>query len=96
MRLNLRHLGVGAFVRIQGRCAGARLAATFARRGTEIPTKPPDALTRPFAEDPLKQKQLDAFTRDVAFQPGTLNEVVESLADFLMPDAAVARVLKTG
>jgi hypothetical protein len=51
-------------------------------------------LTPAFAADLLKQWQWDDFVRDVAFQPGTLVEVVEALAAFLMPDAA-ARALRT-
>jgi nucleotidyltransferase AbiEii toxin of type IV toxin-antitoxin system len=71
------------------------IAATFARRRTVIPTEPPDALTSAFAADPLKQRQWDDFVRDVAFQPGTLLDVVEALAAFLMPHATAAWALKT-
>jgi predicted nucleotidyltransferase component of viral defense system len=39
------------------------VAATFARRKTEIPADRPDALTPAFAEDPTKQQQWTAFFR---------------------------------
>jgi predicted nucleotidyltransferase component of viral defense system len=67
------------------------IAATFARRKTEIPTKLPDALTTAFAEDPAKIQQWNSFAADVAFQPGSLADVVLDLAAFLMPRAAAAR-----
>jgi predicted nucleotidyltransferase component of viral defense system len=77
----------------EGDALARGIAATFARRDTEIPAERPDALTRAFADDPLKQRQWDAFVSDVAFQPGTLVSVVEALAEFLMPHAAAARAL---
>lgn len=67
------------------------IAATFARRKTEIPSELPDALTPAFAEDAAKVQQWDAFVADVAFQPGTLVDVIKDLAAFLMPHAAAAR-----
>jgi predicted nucleotidyltransferase component of viral defense system len=67
------------------------IAATFARRKTVIPSERPDALTPAFAEDQTKQRQWAAFLEDVAITPGTLAEVVEDLATFLMPHADEAR-----
>ncbi|MCC6889567.1 MAG: nucleotidyl transferase AbiEii/AbiGii toxin family protein [Hyphomicrobiales bacterium] len=67
------------------------IAATFARRKTEIPSVPPDALTSDFANAPDKVQQWNSFVSDVAFQPGTLANVVKDLAAFLMPHAAAAR-----
>ncbi|MCP3460841.1 nucleotidyl transferase AbiEii/AbiGii toxin family protein [Bradyrhizobium sp. CCGUVB23] len=66
------------------------IAATFARRKTAIPTERPDALTPIFAADPTKQQQWVAFIRDVAIDPGSLADVVEALAGFLMPHASNA------
>jgi predicted nucleotidyltransferase component of viral defense system len=67
------------------------IAATFARRKTEIPAGRPDALSRAFAEDPLKRQQWEAFVRDVAVRPpASLADVLDELADFLMPVAAQA------
>ena len=67
------------------------IAATFARRKTEIPTERPDGLTSAFANDPTKKQQWTAFVEEVAVNPGTLADVVEALAAFLMPHAAAAR-----
>lgn len=67
------------------------IAATFARRNTEIPSELPDGLTPAFAADAAKVQQWNAFAVDVAFEPGTLAEVVEDLAAFLMPHARAAR-----
>jgi predicted nucleotidyltransferase component of viral defense system len=69
------------------------IAATFARRKTEIPIERPDALTRAFAEDPAKIQQWNSFIADVALQPGSLADVIDSLAVFLMLHAAAARAL---
>jgi hypothetical protein len=75
----------------KGDALGRAIAATFARRKTEIPTGRPDALSRAFAEDPLKQRQWEAFLQDVAVMPpGSLADVLDELADFLMPAAAQA------
>ncbi|SCW96567.1 nucleotidyl transferase AbiEii/AbiGii toxin family protein [Ancylobacter rudongensis] len=74
--------------------AGDRLAraiaATFARRETAVPVDLPDALTPAFANDEQKQRQWNAFVRDVSANPGSLEDVVNSLADFLMPHAIQA------
>jgi hypothetical protein len=67
------------------------IAATFARRRTEIPVEPPDALSVAFAADPLKLRQWDAFAVDITIQPDSLARVIEDLAAFLMPHAAEAR-----
>jgi hypothetical protein len=69
------------------------IAATFDRRKTEVPSEPPDALTLAFAEDPAKVQQWNSFVEDVAFQPGSLAEVIRDLTAFLMPYAAEARNL---
>jgi predicted nucleotidyltransferase component of viral defense system len=67
------------------------IAATFARRKTEIPSQRPDALTPAFAGDATKQRQWAAFLEDVVVNPGSLAEVIEELAAFLMPHASEAR-----
>jgi predicted nucleotidyltransferase component of viral defense system len=71
------------------------IAATFARRKTEVPTGLPDALTADFANDHGKIQQWNGFVADVAFQPGTLAEVVKDLAAFVMPHAGAARALSS-
>ncbi len=66
------------------------IAATFKRRGTDIPADLPDGLKPAFYEDRAKQAQWTAFLEDVAVQPGTLEEVCKTLAAFLLPAAAAA------
>lgn len=53
------------------------VAATFTRRKTELPATRPDGLTPALANDPTKQQQWQAFVRDVAVDPGTLDAVIE-------------------
>jgi Nucleotidyl transferase AbiEii toxin, Type IV TA system len=69
------------------------IAATFARRKTEIPKEPPDALKPAFAEDPAIVAQWNSFIEEVAFQPGKLADIAKDLAAFLMPHASAARAL---
>jgi Nucleotidyl transferase AbiEii toxin, Type IV TA system len=69
------------------------IAATFARRKTDIPAKPPDGLTLAFAEDPDKKEQWTAFAKEVAANPDSLATVVEDISKFLMPHTASARLL---
>jgi hypothetical protein len=69
------------------------IAATFARRGTAIPTEPPDALTPAFAADEQKQRQWRAFVEDLSVDPGELADVVGELSVFLMPYASDARAI---
>lgn len=67
------------------------MAATFARRGTAIPTEPPDALTPAFTADPAKQAQWRAFLDDLGLPPVELGVVMADLAAFLMPHAQAAK-----
>jgi predicted nucleotidyltransferase component of viral defense system len=69
------------------------IAATFARRQTEIPTERPDGLTPAFASDPTKRQQWAAFVEEVTVNPGDLIRVVDALASFLLPHAEKARNL---
>lgn len=66
------------------------IKATFTRRLTDIPSEPPDALTDAFANDVMKRQQWEAFTADLAAQPGPLGIVIAELAVFLMPRAVAA------
>jgi hypothetical protein len=75
----------------KGDALARAIAATFARRKTEIPTETPDALTTAFAEDPAKIAQWNSFVDDVNSKPGTLSEVIKDLNAFLLPHAAKAR-----
>jgi hypothetical protein len=51
-------------------------------------------LTNAFADDPTQQQQWAAFIKDVAIDPGSLVDTVETLALFLMPHAEAAINLK--
>jgi predicted nucleotidyltransferase component of viral defense system len=70
------------------------VAATFARRKTEIPNELPAGLSAAFANDPQKQQQWRAFAENVAADPGELASVINALAAFLMPVAASARAMQ--
>ncbi len=74
----------------QSRVAEA-IAATFTRRGTAIPEIVPEGLSSNFSEDTVKRQQWESFKRDLKFDPGSLDRVVETLKLFLMPAAAAAR-----
>ena len=66
------------------------IAATFERRRTAIPEDLPDALTSAFSTDPAKQRQWEAFARDLAAEVPSLEVIVADLAGFLMPHARQA------
>jgi predicted nucleotidyltransferase component of viral defense system len=55
------------------------IVATFARRGTEIPAKVPDGLSDTFAADPGKQRQWDAFARNLSGPSPELALVIDEL-----------------
>ena len=63
------------------------IAATFARRNTVIPAAVPDGLSDAFAADPGKQRQWDAFARNLSGTiPGfglVVSELRQRLAGFL-------------
>jgi predicted nucleotidyltransferase component of viral defense system len=69
------------------------IAATFARRRTPLPEEVPDALTPAFARDDGKRRQWAAFTRDLALEAPSLENVIGELAAFLAPMAERARRL---
>lgn len=66
------------------------VAATFERRQTKIPNGVPIGLSDEFANDPLKEKQWNAFLRKNSIAPKPLSEVVTDLRNFLMPVLASA------
>ena len=55
------------------------ISATFARRNTPIPTTIPDGLSDTFAANPGKQRQWDAFARNLAGTNPPLVQVVRKL-----------------
>jgi len=63
------------------------IVATFARRSTVIPAEVPDGLSDAFATDPGKQRQWDAFARNLSGTiPGlglVVSELRQSLARFI-------------
>lgn len=71
------------------------LAATFDRRRTAVPAAAPLALTPAFSADTAKQAQWRAFVRRgrLVDDPPDLDDVVVTLAGFLMPPA---RALASG
>jgi predicted nucleotidyltransferase component of viral defense system len=77
----------------KGDALARAIKATFARRKTEIPTSPPEGLTKAFAEDARTKDQWAAFVKEVSIDPGPLATIVADLAVFLMPHADAARVL---
>jgi predicted nucleotidyltransferase component of viral defense system len=66
------------------------IAATFARRKTAIPAELPIGLTKAFAEDPAKQQLWKSFAGAIGAELPRLAEVIEELAEFLMPQAVAA------
>jgi len=69
------------------------IAATFARRKTEIPRDVPVGLSATFASDDGKQTQWKAFWRKVVrTQPiPDFSEVTKAAGEFLLPAAMAAR-----
>ncbi len=72
------------------------IGATFERRGTALPTDAPEALTATFSSDAAKQRQWQAFVRDLGAEVPVLGEVVAALAAFLLPHARRAGALVEG
>lgn len=78
----------------QGERLTKAIAATFARRNTEIPATVPVGLSKGFATEPIKQTQWKAFWRKVVRTEPTpdFEEVVKLAGRFLLPAAEAARV----
>ena len=55
------------------------IVATFARRSTVIPAEAPDGLSEAFATDPGKQRQWDAFARNLSGRVPGFGLVVSDL-----------------
>ena len=60
------------------------IEATFARRNTEIPVTVPNGLNDEFSADAGKQRQWDAFVRNLSSQAPEFDRVVRELRDRLM------------
>jgi hypothetical protein len=61
------------------------LRATFARRGTALPTTEPVALMQEFATDPIKERQWRAFLSKSKLLDTQLPELIAELHAFLWP-----------
>ncbi len=59
--------------------------ATFTRRNTTVPSKPPLGLTAEFHDNPEKQTQWNAFVRRLHLKAPPLADVVKQIALFLAP-----------
>ena len=55
------------------------IAATFERRGTQIPLDVPDGLSDAFARDAGKQRQWEDFSRNLSGTPPALDQVIADL-----------------
>lgn len=66
------------------------IAATFARRSTPIPVGVPDGLSDALTTDLAKQRQWDAFTRNLAVPAPELKLVVSDLQKRLLPILFIA------
>lgn len=69
------------------------IAATFKRRGTEVPETLPDAFTPEFFGDEGKLRQWSAFIRDLSTATPELETVLSEIAAFIGPFAGEARAL---
>jgi hypothetical protein len=68
------------------------IAATFARRGTPLPTELPLGLSNEFAEDRTKLAQWSAFLRKNRLQAPPLASVVREIRVFVEEPLRAARV----
>ena len=57
----------------------AAIAATFARRGTEIPIDRPPGLSEEMAQDGTKQGQWAAYAESIDLEKVSLEEVIETI-----------------
>ena len=80
----------------EGELLARAIVATFARRGTPLPTELPVALTPEFTDDRMKTTQWGAFLRrSGASSPGELRDVAATIARFLAEPLAAAATEST-
>ena len=81
----------------EGRRVRDAIAATFKRRGTDVPAAPPVALTEEYVADDAKLKQWKAFVRRSSLEKrvGELSEVIAELSLFVLPPLLAAAETKT-
>jgi hypothetical protein len=70
---------------------GDAIAATFQRRGTEVPVEVPLGLSDEFARDAAKRAQWKAFLGKNRLDGPTLGEVMEEVRRFVAQPLALAR-----
>ncbi len=73
---------------------GDAIAATFQRRGTDVPVEVPLGLSDEFARDAVKRAQWKAFLGKNRLEAPTLDEVVEEVRRFVAEPLALARMRK--
>jgi len=75
----------------EGSTLAAAMRATFERRGTGIPRRPPIALTAEFAADLNHVRQWSAFTKSLGVEaPPGLGVVIDKISEFVLPPAITA------
>lgn len=77
---------------IDGKDLDDAIAATFARRRTDIPAERPVGLSTAFVEDELKQQQWRAYAQSLGLNGVSLDHVVEAVWDLVRPSCE--RLLK--
>jgi hypothetical protein len=70
---------------------GDAIAATFQRRGTEVPVGVPLGLSDEFARDAAKRAQWKAFLSKNRLEAPALEEVIEEVRRFVVEPLALAR-----
>lgn len=66
------------------------IAATFARRGAEIPTARPVGLSQTFASDEVKIRQWRLYLESLGVEEASLSTVVDLISAYLMPASIAA------
>ena len=79
---------------LDGGQLGEAIAATFARRRTEVPTRVPPALGEEFALDVVKQAQWNAFLARNQLVAPPFGEVVAEVRNFVLGPLRLARIRK--
>jgi hypothetical protein len=80
---------------LDGAILAKAIGATFARRGTPLPTQPPLALTKEFGEDVARLRQWQAFLNKNRLAPSDLMDTVNLLYTLLWPATQVAAAATT-
>ncbi|MDH5540766.1 MAG: nucleotidyl transferase AbiEii/AbiGii toxin family protein [Rhizobacter sp.] len=81
---------IAARSELDGATLARAIAATFDRRVTALPQRPPVALTSVFADEPAKQHQWHAFLNRNRIAANSLADTVDLLHTLLWPATQVA------